>query len=51
MNSWLPGTGTDDQQLGFPLSYRSIENIGDVVFNFDLLRRSFTYTNNNLQLL
>ena len=47
--SYDVGTGSDDAQLGFPLSYRSIENIGDVVFNFDLLKRSFTYTDNNLE--
>jgi hypothetical protein len=47
--SYAVGAGADDEQLGFPLSYRSIENIGDVVFNFDLLRRSFTYTNDNLE--
>ena len=47
--SYAIGTGTDDAQLGFPLTYRSIENVGDVVFNFDLLKSSFTYTDNNLE--
>ena len=46
--SYAVGTSTTDPELGFPLTYRSIENIGDVVFDFDLLKRSFTYTDNNL---
>ena len=47
--SYAVGTGVDDDQLGFPLSYRSIENVGDVVFCFDLLKRSFTYTDDTLE--
>ena len=41
--SYQTGTGTADSELGFPLQYRSIENVGDIVFNFDLLNNSFTY--------
>jgi hypothetical protein len=37
------GTGTNDVELGFPLSYRGIENVGDILFNFDLLNQSFSY--------
>jgi hypothetical protein len=42
--SYREGTGTNDAQLGFPITYRSIENIGDIVFDFNLLNSSFTYT-------
>ena len=33
--SYKEGQGTNDSVLGFPISYRSIENVGDIVFNFD----------------
>lgn len=39
------GTGTADTELGFPLSYQNISNIGDIVFEFDLLNNQFTYKN------
>ena len=45
--SYTRGSGTNDPELGFPLTYRSIENSGDIVFNFNLLNESFTYTLNN----
>jgi hypothetical protein len=32
-----------DATLGFPLSFRNIENIGDIVFNFNLAIDSFEY--------
>jgi len=41
--SYKQGTGTNDTELGFPLSYRSITNSGDIVFNFNLLNDKFTY--------
>ena len=41
--SYKQGTGANDTVLGFPLSYRNIENSGDIVFNFDLLTDSFNY--------
>ena len=41
--SYKVGTGSNDVELGFPISYRSIENIGDITFNFDLLIDQFTY--------
>ena len=41
--SYKQGTGSNDTILGFPISYRSIENIGDITFNFDLLTDTFTY--------
>jgi hypothetical protein len=41
--SYSVGTGTVDKVLGFPLSYRNFNNIGDIQFqnNFDL--DTFTY--------
>ena len=41
--SYKQGTGTADSALDFPLSYRNINNIGDIVFTFDLLNDSFKY--------
>jgi len=45
--SYTQSSGTADTELGFPLTYRSIENTGDIVFTFDLLNNSFTYTKDN----
>jgi len=42
--SYKVGTGSNDSELGFPLSYRSISNVGDIVFDFNLLADTFTYT-------
>jgi len=33
--SYKEGSGANDSVLGFPLSYRSIDNVGDILFNFD----------------
>lgn len=41
--SYAVGAGANDNELGFPLKYRSIENVGDIVFHFDLLSDSMTY--------
>lgn len=41
--SYARGTGTVDSELGFPLTYRNINNIGDIVFNFDYAQDSFSY--------
>ena len=41
--SYKVGTGATDSELGFPLTYRSIENVGDIVYEFNLLQDSFTY--------
>jgi hypothetical protein len=41
--SYKVGTGIVDTALGFPLSYKNINNTGDIVFNFDLLKDSFNY--------
>jgi hypothetical protein len=46
--SYKPGTGTAvDSELGFAISYRNINNVGDIVFDFNLLSGSFTYTSDN----
>ena len=41
--SYKKGTGTNDTELGFPLTYRALENTGDIVFDFNLLQDEFTY--------
>ena len=41
--SYKVGTGVADATLGFPLSYKNVSNIGDIVFNFDLITDSFQY--------
>ena len=41
--SYKVGTGANDPELGFPLSYRNLNNSGDIVFNFDLNTDTFTY--------
>jgi hypothetical protein len=41
--SYKIGTGPKDLELGFPLTYKNINNVGDIVFNYDLLQDSFSY--------
>jgi hypothetical protein len=41
--SYKQGTGTADTELGFALTYKNIENSGDIVFDFNLLSDQFTY--------
>jgi hypothetical protein len=43
--SYKVGTGVNDSELGFPLSYQNINNIGDIAFEFNLLSGSFNYKN------
>jgi len=45
--SYKPGTGTNDTELGIPISYRSISNVGDIVFNYDISQDSMTHTVDN----
>jgi hypothetical protein len=46
--SYKKGSGANDSVLGFPLSYQNINNIGDIIFNFDLLSEpDFKYKTNN----
>ena len=41
--SYRVGTGKIDSNLGFPLSYKSIQNIGDIVFDNNFDGEAFTY--------
>ena len=41
--SYKVSSGTTDSVLGFPLSYRNITNIGDIVFDFNLASDVFQY--------
>jgi hypothetical protein len=41
--SYKEGLGVNDSVLGFPLSYRNINNVGDIVFTFDLLQNQFFF--------
>jgi YHYH protein/FG-GAP repeat len=37
------GTGANDTELGFSLSYLNIDNVGDIEFEFDLETKNWTY--------
>jgi len=41
--SYKKSSGVNDNILGFPLSYQNVNNIGDIVFNFNLVTDSFEY--------
>jgi hypothetical protein len=41
--SYKVGSGVSDTSLGFPLSYKNIDNIGDIVFNFNVASDVFQY--------
>jgi hypothetical protein len=43
--SYKIGTGSADSKLGFALTYKNISNIGDIVFNFNILTDTFRYKN------
>jgi hypothetical protein len=43
--SYKIGSGTADNTLGFALTYKNISNIGDIVFNFNILTDTFRYKN------
>lgn len=45
--SYRVGNGTNDTELGFPITYRIIENVGDTVFDFDLLSSTYRYVLND----
>ena len=45
--SYAIGNGAPDLVLGFPLTYLSLTNIGDIVFDNNLYSDSFKYTINN----
>jgi len=42
--SYKVGNGRVDTELGFPLSYLNIDNVGDIQFNWDWDIESFNYT-------
>ena len=46
--SYKLGSSIVDPVLGFPLYYRSIQNIGDITFSFDLSTDSFFYKTGTL---
>lgn len=43
--SYKEGSGVIDPELGFALSYRNIDNSGDILFEFNLLTDSFSIQN------
>jgi len=45
--SYKPGVGQTDSELGIPVAYRTIDNVGDITFNFNLLQDSSTYQLDN----
>lgn len=45
--SYAVGDANPDLILGFPLTYLSLTNLGDIVFDNNLYKDSFTYTINN----
>ena len=47
--SYKTSSGVVDSELGFALSYRSIENIGDIEFDVNLLSDTIEYTVRNIQ--
>lgn len=49
--SYRQGQGAADIELGFPLTYRSINNTGDIVFDFNLVNDVFTVQNGDEQQL
>jgi len=45
--SYKRASGSNDVELGFPLTYRNIENVGDIVFECNFLQDSLTYAATN----
>ncbi len=41
--SYKLGSSVNDSVLGFPLTYKNIDNIGDIVFNFNIISDTFQY--------
>lgn len=46
--SYALGSGTKDAELGFPIKYQNIANVGDIVFDFNLSQGSFVYQSETL---
>lgn len=45
---YAQGTGSADSILGFPISYTSIDNLGDVIFIISLNSQTFNYSYNGI---
>jgi len=45
--SYKIGTGKTDTKLGFPLAHKNINNVGDIIFNFNIANDSFQYRINS----
>ena len=41
--SYQEGVGANDPELGFPIKYLNVNNIGDITFDFNLVNDSFVY--------
>jgi hypothetical protein len=41
--SYQLGSGSNDSELGFPIRYLNIDNIGDILFEYDWDTQQFTY--------
>ena len=48
--SYAVGTGTADSVLRFPLQYRTLANLGDIVFDNNLYKDTFSYVLNSIGL-
>jgi len=46
--SYKLGTTTTDSILGFSLSYQNINNVGDILFSFNLISDTFDYKENEI---
>jgi len=46
--SYAVGNTTADSVLGFSLSYQNINNVGDILFNFNILSDTFSFKKNNI---
>jgi hypothetical protein len=46
--SYRVGEGSNDNELGFPLTYKNFVNIGDIVFDFSLLNSTYNYKINGV---
>ena len=46
--SYKVGTGKNDVELGFPVTYRALENVGDITFDFNLASERFSYQVDNV---
>ena len=41
--SYRVGESVNDDELGFPIVYKNFSNIGDIVFDFNLLEKTYQY--------